>query len=114
MEEKCNVVINGVEYTRRETVTKNYVIVRTRSAGVHAGELISRNDMEVELKNARRIWYWDGAASLSQLAMEGVSKPENCKFPCEVTKITLTEAIEIIPCTPKAQNSIQGVPIWKK
>ncbi|MCK4328755.1 hypothetical protein KAX02_02825 [candidate division WOR-3 bacterium] len=70
--------------------------------------------MEVELKNARRIWYWDGAASLSQLAMEGVSKPESCKFPCEVTKITLTEAIEIIPCTQKAIDSIRSVKIWKK
>ncbi len=114
MEEKCNVVINGIEYTRREAITENYVIVRTRSAGVHAGELISHSGLDVELKNARRIWYWDGAASLSQLAMEGVSKPENCKFPCEVTKIILTEAIEIIPCTQKAQESIQGVKIWKK
>ena len=88
--------------------------MRTRSAGVHAGEMISQKDMEVELKNARRLWYWDGAASLSQLAMEGVSKPENCKFPCEVTKITLTEAIEVIPCTSIAQKSIQGVKVWKK
>jgi len=91
----------------------NYVIVRTYSAGVHAGELLKREGKEVTLKNARRLWYWEGAASLSQLAMEGVSKPDKCKFPCEVTEITLTEAIEIIPCTQKAIDSIAGVPIWK-
>ena len=58
-----------------------YVIVRTYSAGVFAGNLESRNGREVVLRSARRIWYWDGAATLSQLAMEGTSKPENCKFP---------------------------------
>jgi len=112
--EKCSVVINGVEYTRKQNVTKDYVIVRTYSAGVFAGNLKSRNGKEVILSNARRIWYWKGAASLSQLAMEGTSRPGDCKFPCEVTEITLTEAIEIIPCTGKAEKSIKEVPIWQK
>ena len=66
-----------------------YVIVRTYSAGVFAGELESKNGQEVVLRNARRIWYWSGAASLSQLAMEGTSDPMNCKFPCEVDKVEL-------------------------
>lgn len=91
----------------------SYVIVRTYSAGVFAGELESRNGREVVLRNARRLWYWDGAASLSQLCMEGVSKPENCKFPCEVDKVILLEAIEILDCTDKAKNNIKNVPIWK-
>lgn len=92
---------------------KEYVIIRTYSAGVFAGYLEKRTGKEVTLLKARRLWYWDGAASLSQLAMEGVSKPENCKFPCEVKKIILTESIEIIPCTAKAKKSIKEVKIWK-
>jgi len=112
--QSCDVVINGIEYVRRETITENYVIVRTCSAGVFAGNLMGRNGKEVVLNNARRIWYWKGAASLSQLAMEGTSDPDNCKFPCEVAEITLTEAIEIIPCTKKAEKSIREVLIWKK
>ena len=91
-----------------------YVIVRTYSAGVHAGTLESYEGKEVVLKNARRLWYWDGAASLSQLAVDGVSKPENCKFPTEVAEILLTEAIEIIPTTIKAQESIASVKVWKQ
>lgn len=91
-----------------------YVIVRTYSAGVHAGNLVSHKDKLVVLKNARRLWYWDGAATLSQLAMEGTKNPSNCKFPCEVNEITLTEAIEIIPCTKQAQKSIKSVAIWQK
>lgn len=89
-----------------------YVIVRTQSAGVFAGDLISRKGQEIVLKNARRIWYWAGAASLSQLAMEGTSKPSECKFPCEVKRVELLQAIEILEVTPKAKKSIKGVPVW--
>lgn len=90
-----------------------YVIVRTFSAGVYAGELESRSGREVVLRNARNLWYWDGAASLSQLAMEGVKKPKNCKFPCEVDRIELLEAIAIIDATESARESIKKVPIWE-
>lgn len=89
-----------------------YVIVRTYSAGVFAGYLKSRNGQEVVLTKARRLWYWDGAASLSQLAMEGVSKPENCKFPCEVDRVELLNVIEILDITKKAKDSIAKVAIW--
>ncbi len=112
--------INGVAYIPKgsevapKTVSDNYVIVRTSSAGVHAGELKDQVGKIVTLKNARRLWYWNGAASLSQLAMEGVKVPDNCKFPCEVTEIKLTEAIEIIPCTEEAIESIKGVKIWER
>jgi len=91
-----------------------YVIVRTYSAGVFAGFLKQRKGKEAVLQNARRLWYWDGAASLSQLAVDGVSKPENCKFPVEVSLITLTEVIEILDVTEKARKSIAGVVVWQK
>ena len=90
----------------------NYVIVRTYSAGVFAGNLVKKEGKEVELKNARRIWYWEGAASLSQLSQEGTSKPDKCKFPCKVDAVILTEAIEILSVTEKAELSIRGVKVW--
>lgn len=89
-----------------------YVIVRTYSAGVFAGELESRNGKEVVLRNARRIWHWSGAASLSQLAMQGPSKPKECKFPTEVDRVELLEAIEILDVSDVARESIAKVPIW--
>ena len=108
--------INGETYVKKslQEIRKDYVIVRTYSAGVFAGYLESRNGQEVVMLNARRLWYWDGAASLSQLAMEGVTKPENCKFPCEVDKVELLQVIEILDCTEKARKSIKGVAVWKK
>jgi len=90
-----------------------YVIVRTYTAGVFAGELISRKGKEVVMKNARRLWHWTGAASLSQLAMEGTKTPLTCKFPCPVTQVELMEAVEILTVTPAAEKSIKEVPVWK-
>lgn len=91
---------------------KNYVIVRTYSAGVFAGNLVRKTGKEVELSNARRLWRWAGAASLSQLAVDGTNNPGSCKFPCPVPSVILTEAIEIIPVSDKAQKSIEAVPVW--
>jgi hypothetical protein len=87
--------------TKKKTVTKatkpsaKNVIVRTYSAGVFAGVLKSRKGREVVLTNARRLYYWSGAASLSQLAVDGTSNPANCKFPVAVPEVMLLEAIEI-------------------
>ncbi len=89
-------------------------MVRTYSAGVFLGTLKSREGKEVVLTDARRMWYWDGAASLSQLATEGTSKPKTCKFPVAVSEVLLTEAIEIIPATEAAIASIAAVKVWKQ
>ena len=91
-----------------------YCMVRSKSAGVFAGTVIKREGGEVLLKNARRIWYWEGAATLSQLATEGTSKPKNCKFPPPVDEVLLFEVIEIIPITDAAVKSIAEVPEWRK
>ncbi len=114
--------INGKDYVPKDSVNvpapnldgMPYSIVRTFSAGVFAGYLKSREGKEVVLIHARRLWYWKGAASLSQLSVDGVSCPNECKFPCEVAQVFLTEAIEILPCSAKAKASISMVPIWKK
>ena len=92
---------------------KKYVICRTYSAGVFAGTLESRTGQEVVLTNARRLWYWKGAASLSQLAVSGTSDPQGCKFPVAVPRVELLQAIEILDVTPAAQKCIQEVPVWQ-
>ena len=108
----------GKEYSevsdeQSEFISK-YVIVRTYSAGVFAGILESKKGKEVVVSGARRLWYWDGASSLSELSVRGVGKPQNCKFPCEVPEISLTEAIEILPCSKEAEKSIKAVKEWKQ
>ena len=98
----------------KKTKLGKYVIVRTTSAGVFAGNIKERKGQEVTLQNARRIWYWDGAASLSQLAQSGTSNPSGCKFPEQVDEIILLQVIEILTATPQAEKSIAEVPVWKK
>ena len=88
-------------------------IIRGDHSGVFFGELAERNGQEVKIQNCRRLWYWDGAASLSQLAREGVKRPGNCKFTVTIEEIVILDAIEIIPCTEDACASIDGVPVWK-
>lgn len=89
------------------------VIVRGDRSGVFFGTLTAKDGQEVELKHCRRLWYWAGAASISQLANEGVKKPYECKFTVTVESIRILDAIEIIPCTDMAISIIEGVKEWK-
>ncbi len=91
-----------------------YVIVRCQAASPFFGEFVSRSGREVVLANARRLWFWEGAASLSELASRGTSKPGECKFPAAVPRVELLDAIEVMDCTESACASIQGVPTWTK
>ena len=113
--EKIN--INGVDYVRADSVKgvdlSNLVLVRTYSAGVHFGELVSRNGKEVELKNARRLWSWKGACSLSRVAIDGVDVKES-NIAVTVPSIFLTEAIEIIKMGENAAKQMMEAPAWKK
>lgn len=113
------ITINGVVYIPKDSLNNiinedglEYCMVRTYSAGVFAGYVESRDGKEIVLRHARRIWKWAGAATLSQLAMEGTTKPSECKFPISVDKVILTEVIEIISITEKAKKSIDEVPVW--
>ena len=90
------------------------VIIRGNRSGVFFGTLAEKNGREVKLTNCRRLWYWDGAASISQLAVNGTTAADNCKFTVTVPEIVITDVIEIIPCLDAAIKSIEGVREWKK
>ena len=93
---------------------KQKFIVRCDRAGVVYGEIEERNGREIKMRNVRCIWYWDGAATLLQLAAEGTTKPKECKFTMTIDSLEVLDAIEIIPCTAEAIKSIEGVKEWKK
>lgn len=87
-----------------EEMLGHHVIVRTFSAGVHFGLLEKRDGKEVLLTDARRIWEWRGAFTLSAIAMEGI---KGGRISVVVPSILLTEAIEIIPCSSTATKSLR-------
>jgi hypothetical protein len=86
--------------------TRKAVIVRTYSAGVHFGYLIQRDGKEVTLERSRRLWRWHGAWTLNEVATAGVDVTKS-KVGAPVS-IVLTEAIEIIECTPAAVASLEA------
>lgn len=93
---------------------KNYVIVRGDRSGVFFGDLIDRNGKEVELRNARKLWFWSGASAVEQIAKDGVKNPGACKFTVWVESMVITDAIQIIPCTDSAAENITEVKEWKR
>jgi hypothetical protein len=120
--------LNGVVYVRKDSVSGSSlapsvdgmkpVLIRSYAAGVHFGYLKSQEDTlsgrVVVLTKTRRVWYWDGAASLSQMALEGVSKPEKCKFSVELDSNEIVNVIEILPLTDKALLNLYKVAVWKQ
>jgi len=102
-----------------ETTTDNFfsesqpVIVRTYSAGVFYGYIYRRYSAKhLIMRDVRRIWSWEGAASLSELAVKGTSKPQGCKFPIVEQYKELTEVIEILPMSEQSLISLNSVPVW--
>lgn len=95
-----------------------FKIIRSQNAGVFAGYLEyvdnSISGRIAIMRNVRRLWYWSGAASLSQLAIDGTKKPNDCKFPAPVSRIEISNVIEVIDCTERARKSIQGVRVWQQ
>lgn len=85
-------------------------VVRTYSAGVWFGEIAEKSGNEVILKNARRMWYWHAAESisLSAVALYGINQDKS-KIVAAVPTVWL-EAIELIPASDKAIASIEGAP----
>lgn len=112
------IMIDEVEYVRKDSMSQkaesmdgmDYCVIRTYSAGVHIGYVKSHTGQQVELVNSRRLWSWDKAASLSQVAMEGCNTK---KFAMKLPVITLTDVIEIIPCSQKAKDLLEAMPEWK-
>jgi len=89
-------------------------IFRGDRSGVFFGTLLERNGQEVKIGECRRLWYWDGACSLSEIAKIGTTKPDNCNFTVTVKELTILDCIEIIPCTEKATKTIEEVREWKR
>lgn len=93
------------------------VIIRSYGAGVFFGTLNEAEKCEdkwtVELLNCRRLWRWNGACSITQLAVDGAKYLYDCKFTITEKSIVVASVIEIHECTDIAIKCIESVPEWK-
>jgi len=103
--------------TKKPAKKREYVIVRCTQGGVHAGYLEKQTRDHVFLVGARRIWYWSGAASLSEIAVYGLNpeKSSASKIAAKVRRVQLrqSDCCEILACEPEGQHSIEGVATWR-
>ncbi len=77
-------------------------LIRTYSAGVHIGDVVYADGMEVRLENALRLWKWvGGGLSLSAVANNGIKGGRLNK----TGEVYLTNVIEFIPTTKEAEAS---------
>ena len=90
-----------------------YYVVRTALAGVFFGKIKKASKNEVTMTDVRKLWYWEGACAVEQLALDGVKLPEKCKFTVVVPEMCIADPIQIIPCTEKAAESLSGVEVWR-
>ena len=118
--------IDEVEYVRKDAIQQKAekldgmerCIIRSYGAGVFLGYVAKQtseiNGVNITLKQAKRIHYWDGACSLTQLAKDGTKASNNCRITEPVDSQFIANVIEIIPVTDKASKNIDEVKIWKK
>ena len=121
-----SLMIDSVRYVREDAVKQpaekvnglERCIIRSYGAGVFFGYVKERkaelNGVNVVAVDCKRIYYWSGACSLTQLAIDGTKDGGNCKITEAVTVQEINNVIEIIPVTAKASASIDEVKPWKK
>lgn len=97
-----------------EFIGKN-VMIRTYSAGVHYGTLKAVSDsadnFKVILTNARRVYQWTGAFTLSELSTIGSTRTDS-KLSVFIPTIALN-AIEIIEMTKEGYENLNKIPTFK-
>lgn len=101
----------------KENKMKNWVgkkvIVRGDRSGVFCGIVSAKKGKEVEFRVVRKIHYWDGAAAVEQLAVDGVKNPNHCRFTAIVKDCAISDMIQILPCKDKAYKILMGVKEWR-
>lgn len=93
-----------------------YVILRCSGAGVHAGELVERGTPSGKmyvLRNARRIWRFNGAQTLSEVAVYGLGSESRVAPVVEKQEIRFDDCHEIIHCQAAGRSSIESAKEWR-
>lgn len=95
----------------KDTLIGKYVIVRADKPGVFFGKLIARKNQDVCLQNARKIYWWEDACAVEQIALDGVG--EKSKITLEVEEVLVFGVDQILPCTEASINNLKSQKAWK-
>lgn len=90
---------------------EQYYIVRAEKAGVFFGKIKERKGDEVTMTDVRKIWEWQGACAVEQIAVDGVS--EKSRLTLTVREMVVLGVCQIISCTEKATKNLLAIKDWK-
>lgn len=94
-----------------------YVIARGNQSGVNTGYFGGIVAKRILLYESRKIWVWEGAAALEEIAVYGCNpeKRHLCRFTAKVTlrKINADDVCDIIYCSREGQLMIETQPEWR-
>ena len=101
---------------KKQLFTPNrFHIIRADKAGVFMGKIESIENGTAVCNSLRRLYQWQGALDVTQIAIKGVAKPSQCKFSVQMgenDKSTIFNVIEVHACTEDAVKSINSVAVW--
>lgn len=115
------ITLNGQQYVLKEfgdftNAGMTPVLIRSYDSGVHFGLLKQEQHTPagiiVDLVQSRRVHYWSGAASLSQLAIDGIQNPDDSRIAKPLPFIRIGRVCEIIPTSPNLFVTLQNLPEW--
>jgi hypothetical protein len=95
----------GKTETNKHPFVGKHCVIRTYSAGVHLGTIKSVDGAQVIADDVRRLWKWEGAFTLNEVALNGVSN--SSRIAVEVPTISLSDMVELIPTSEKARKSFE-------
>lgn len=88
------------------------VIARIDRAGVFHGTLDYIDNEIIRLKDTRRIYYWNGALSVTDMAAKGLTGGR-ISVPVTTVEFMSDKIVELNECSEEASKSIVTIKPWK-
>ena len=98
--------MTDIDHNYKSPHLGKFCVCRCTNAGVHCGKLIYQYGQTAEVEHARRIWRWRGANTLNEVAKHGVDEEFSRISEPTVSSITLTDCIEVQPCSDVATENL--------
>lgn len=88
------------------------VIARIDRAGVFHGILTAKDAETTTMSDVRRIYYWRGALSVTDMSVTGVAEGSKVTVPAKCVEFETAKVIELIECSAEASKSIESIKSW--
>ena len=94
------------------TLLNKRIIARIERAGVFHGTLDYIDNDILRLKDARRIYYWNGALSVTDIAAKGITGGK-VTIPVTTVEFMSDNVVELNECSEDASKAIEEIKPWK-